>query len=109
MSLVAACLGPPGDLLEPESGGEGTTDSSNRDAFGNAARNLSSEERRTFEVGDSFFTQNWVTAPASTEARDGLGPLFNAQACASCHVRDGRGSPEAGEIGLLFRLGLPRR
>ena len=106
MSLVAACLGPPGDLLEPESGGEGTTDSSNRDAFGNAARNLSSEERRMFEVGDSFFTQNWVTAPASTEARDGLGPLFNAQACASCHVRDGRGSPEAGEIGLLFRLGL---
>ena len=106
MSLVAACLGPPGDLLEPESGGEGTTDSSNRDAFGNAARNLSSEERRIFEVGDSFFTQNWVTAPASTEARDGLGPLFNAQACASCHVRDGRGSPEAGEIGLLFRLGL---
>ncbi len=106
MSLVTACLGPPGDLLEPESGGEGTTDSANRDAFGNASRNLSSEERRVFEVGDSFFTQNWVTAPASTEARDGLGPLFNAQACASCHVRDGRGSPEAGEVGLLFRLGL---
>ncbi len=59
-----------------------------------------------FEVGDSFFTQNWVTAPASTDARDGLGPMFNAQACASCHVRDGRGSPETGEIGLLFRLGV---
>ena len=59
-----------------------------------------------FEVGDSFFTQNWVTAPASTDTRDGLGPMFNAQACASCHVRDGRGSPETGEIGLLFRLGV---
>ncbi len=106
LGLVTACLGPPAELMEPESGGEGTTDSSNRDAFGNAARNLSSEERRVFEVGDSFFTQNWVTAPSSTEARDGLGPLFNAQACASCHVRDGRGSPESGEIGLLFRLGF---
>ena len=47
----------------------------------------------TFEIGDSFFTQNWVTAPASTDARDGLGPTFNAQACSSCHLRDGRGTP----------------
>ena len=31
-----------------------------------------------FEIGDSFFTKNWVTAPASTDARDGLGPTFNA-------------------------------
>jgi CxxC motif-containing protein (DUF1111 family) len=92
--------------MQPDSGGDGTTKSSNRDAFGNAARNLTSEERKTFEVGDSFFTQNWVTAPASTDARDGLGPLFNAQACASCHVRDGRGNPEEGEIGLLYRLGV---
>jgi CxxC motif-containing protein (DUF1111 family) len=104
--MVTACLGSSGDLMQPDSGGETTTESSNRDAFGNAARNLTSDERRTFEVGDSFFTQNWVTAPASTDARDGLGPLFNAQACASCHVRDGRGNPEQGEIGLLFRLGV---
>ncbi|HET7847011.1 MAG TPA: di-heme oxidoredictase family protein, partial [Acidimicrobiia bacterium] len=68
--------------------------------------NLTTEQRREFEVGDSFFTQNWVTAPSSTEARDGLGPLFNAQACASCHVRDGRGTPEDGQPGLLFRLGV---
>jgi CxxC motif-containing protein (DUF1111 family) len=57
-----------------------------------------------FEVGDSFFTQNWVTAPASTEARDGLGPLLNAQACSSCHLLDGRGDAEGKEPGLLFRL-----
>ena len=55
LGLVTACLGSSGDLMQPDSGGEGTTDSANRDAFGNAARNLSSEERRTFEVGDSFF------------------------------------------------------
>ena len=73
--MAVACSGG-SDLLVPESGGEGTTEASNRNAFGNSARNLTDEERRMFEVGDSFFTQNWVTAPASTDARDGLGPLL---------------------------------
>ncbi len=79
-------------------------------AFGFAAPTLTNEERRLFEVGDSFFTQNWVTAPASTDARDGLGPMFNAQSCASCHLRDGRGIPAStgsGELGLLLRLSVP--
>lgn len=105
--VVTVCVSGQDALLVREGGGEGTTNSSNRDAFGMSARNLTTEERREFEVGDSFFTQNWVIAPSSTEARDGLGPLFNAQACASCHVRDGRGRPEADQPGLLFRLGVP--
>ncbi len=104
--VLAACSSPPSDLLVESSGGEGTTQASNRNAFGNSARNLSNEERRVFEVGDSFFTQNWVTAPASTDARDGLGPLLNAQSCSSCHLLDGRGSPEDDETGLLFRLSV---
>lgn len=94
-------------LLVEASGGEGTTSSRDVNAFGDSARNLSNDERRRFEVGDSFFTQNWVTAPASTDARDGLGPLLNAQACSSCHLRDGRGSPDGVEPGLLFRLSVP--
>ncbi|HLF44292.1 MAG TPA: di-heme oxidoredictase family protein [Acidimicrobiia bacterium] len=104
---VAACVSARGDLLVEATGGEGTTTAANREAFGMSARNLTTDERRVFEVGDSFFTQNWVIAPSSTEARDGLGPLFNAQACASCHVRDGRGTPEEDQPGLLFRLGVP--
>jgi len=98
-------------LLQPAAGGEGTLFGITRDAFGSSARNLSSEERRRFEVGDSFFTQNWVTAPASTDARDGLGPLLNAMACSSCHVRDGRSEPPVGDAegnpGLLLRLSVP--
>src|SRR3546814_10079843 len=62
-------------------------------------------------VGNNFFNDNWVTAPASTEARDGLGPVFNAQSCSSCHFRDGRGPPAADaddpERGLLLRLSVP--
>jgi CxxC motif-containing protein (DUF1111 family) len=94
-------------LLVEASGGEGTTASADLNAFGDSARNLTNDQRRTFEVGDSFFTQNWVTAQASTEARDGLGPLLNAQSCSSCHLRDGRGTPDGNEPGLLFRISVP--
>ena len=98
-------------LLVTQLGGETTVKSSNRNSFGLPAANLTNPERRTFEVGDSFFTQNWVTAPSSTDARDGLGPTFNAQSCSSCHTLDGRGSPpldnDDPERGLLFRLSVP--
>ncbi len=92
-------------------GGETTAFSAGSNAFELSARNLNTEERRIFEVGDSFFNQNWVTAPSSTEARDGLGPIFNAQACSSCHLHDGRGKPpdhdEDPVRGLLLRLSVP--
>ncbi|MBI3240609.1 MAG: thiol oxidoreductase, partial [Flavobacteriia bacterium] len=75
-------------------------------AFSYQVNGLSSSESLQFYVGNSFFNQNWVEAPSSTEARDGLGPLFNAKSCAGCHFRDGRGLPVMNE-GLLFRLGTP--
>lgn len=98
-------------LLNEKLGGDTTAFVTNRNAFSHSARNLTREQRRTFEVGDSFFEQNWVSAPASTGARDGLGPTFNAQSCSSCHVLDGRGKPPAydgdPERGLLLRLSVP--
>lgn len=45
-----------------------------------------------FILGRSFFTIPWVEAPAATTARDGLGPLFNANSCVSCHKNNGGGS-----------------
>ncbi len=100
------------DALLVEALGGGTTAfTTNRNAFSLSARNLTNLERRAFEVGDSFFNQNWVTAPASTDARDGLGPTFNAQSCSSCHTLDGRAEPpkdnDDPERGLLFRLSIP--
>lgn len=76
-------------------------------AFGRAIPNLSELEISFFGVGNAMFNQNWVSAPASTTSRDGLGPLFNARACSTCHLRDGRGKPlENDKIsqGFLMRL-----
>ncbi len=43
-----------------------------------------------FILGKSFFDKPWVGFPASTTARDGLGPLFNENACLVCHPKGGR-------------------
>ena len=91
-------------------GGTGTVDVVGVGAFAQPMPGLSPEEQRAFAVGNSFFNQNWVTAPASTEGRDGLGPIFNAQSCSSCHFKDGRGRPpedaDDPERGLLIRLSV---
>lgn len=95
---------------EERPGGATTTSDLGENAFNHGATNLSSEENSRFVVGNSFFRQNWVTAPASTLGRDGLGPLFNAQSCTGCHMRDGRGFPSDDPMqvtGLLYRLSVP--
>lgn len=91
-------------------GGDGTVFVTGSGAFAQPMPGLEGAERRTFAVGNSFFNQNWVTAPASTEGRDGLGPLFNAQSCSSCHFKDGRAQPpvdaDDAERGLLVRMSV---
>lgn len=52
---------------------------------------LNDEQTDTFMLGRSFFNVPWVKAPSVTTARDGLGPLFNANSCISCHPKNGRG------------------
>jgi CxxC motif-containing protein (DUF1111 family) len=95
--------------LDAQLGGGTTRADTTRNAFGLSAANLSDAERRRFEIGNSFFTSNWVIAPSSTDARDGLGPTLNAQACSSCHLLDGRGAPTDVGDGLLLRLSVPGR
>ena len=88
----------------------GTVFDTSRNAFSLPARNLREEHRPSFFVGNSFFNQNWVTAPASVAGRDGLGPLFNARSCSGCHFKDGRGRPpEPGEPmdTMLLRISVP--
>ncbi len=98
---------------EQFSGGGNTSFNFSAEAFGFAAPDLTFDERLTFGLGNSFFNQSWVMAPSSTTARDGLGPLYNARNCSSCHFKDGRGRPPLfnGELshGLLLRLSIPGR
>ncbi len=95
---------------EALSAGSATVFNDGKDAYSLALGNISRETRRQFVVGNSFFNENWIIAPASAQARDGLGPLFVARSCSSCHTKDGRGAPPSeGETmtGLLLRLSVP--
>jgi len=60
-------------------------------SFSQPVANMPVEKKAQFEIGDSLFTRSWLMAPSSVRSSDGLGPLFNARACQSCHIRDGRG------------------
>ena len=115
---LAACRELPVDpiLAEVEeneelSGGQVTIFDEGPNAFSFAAPGLSNQDALFFFVGNSYFNQNWVQAPASTTARDGLGPFMNARSCAACHFKDGRGfvpdfHSELSE-GFLLRLSVP--
>ncbi|HEX2749884.1 MAG TPA: di-heme oxidoredictase family protein [Verrucomicrobiales bacterium] len=92
------------------SGGAGTTFNAGKEAYSTPLTNLTRTHRREFVVGNSFFKDNWVSAPATAGNRDGLGPLFHARSCSSCHVQDGRGAPPVADevmTGLLLRLSVP--
>ena len=78
---------------EELSAGSLTTSILGANAFDQAVPGLPTNTDLLFFVGNSLFRQNWVSSPASTTARDGLGPTFNARACSACHNKDGRGSP----------------
>ncbi|WP_034387904.1 di-heme oxidoreductase family protein [Comamonas composti] len=103
----------PAQALLP--GGQTTVYATGRNAFSLPAANLDDAERTRFVIGNSFFKRNWVQAPASTTARDGLGPHFLARSCGGCHVQDGRAQPPDFHnplapqpfAGLLMRLSIP--
>ncbi len=113
---VAAILEPTTDFSKPESfernpGGATTQDKAGKNAFSHPAANLSFEDRADFFVGNGLFKRLWVSAPSSTQAADGLGPLYNARACQRCHLKDGRGHPPAGPddsaVSMFLRLSVP--
>lgn len=92
------------------SGGSSTVFDSTRDAYSQPSPALVGARRDAFFVGNSTFNRNWVTAPASSEGIDGLGPTFNATSCSACHLKDGRGHPPGPDepaLSLLVRLSVP--
>ena len=86
------------ERFEAMQGGAGTSlKLVNQDAFSQSSANLTFEEEMNFKLGNALFRKLWVSSPSSTHASDGLGPLFNARACQSCHIKDGRGHPPEGD------------
>ncbi|MBL4576173.1 MAG: hypothetical protein JKY51_08775, partial [Opitutaceae bacterium] len=85
----------------------------NRDSFSHSSANMNFERQLDFKVGNGFFKRVWVSSPASTRAADGLGPLFNARSCQSCHLKDGRGHapaanwPDDDAVSMFLRLSIP--
>ncbi|WP_353632782.1 di-heme oxidoredictase family protein [Pseudomonas vranovensis] len=98
----------PGEAL---GGGKTTVNKRDQNAYSMPSANLAPSRRLDFSVGNSFFRNPWVIAPATTTARDGLGPLFNTNACQNCHIKDGRGHPPGPNakhaVSMLVRLSIP--
>ncbi|WLP94094.1 di-heme oxidoredictase family protein [Psychrobacter sp. M13] len=99
------------DPQEIKQGGDTGVTITSAESYSKPSSNLTALRKGDFFVGNAFFKQPWVIAPASTDSRDGLGALFNVAACQSCHIKDGRGhapmtsSDDADS--LLIRLAMP--
>jgi CxxC motif-containing protein (DUF1111 family) len=98
--------------FEGKPAGKGTTEfAASQDSFSHFLDNLSFEQEEQFKLGNALFRKIWVSSPSSTQASDGLGPLFNARGCQSCHLKDGRGHPpfpgEAESVSMFLRLSVP--
>lgn len=94
-------------------GDAATVDVLTADAFSQSSANMGFAREFDFKIGNGVFRRLWVSAPASTRSASGLGPLFNARACQSCHLKDGRGHPPSGpgidgrSVSMFLRLSIP--
>ena len=99
------------DPQEIKQGGDTGISITSAESYSKPSSNLTASRKGSFFIGNAFFQQPWVVAPASTDSRDGLGALFNVAACQSCHIKDGRGhapmSSEDDADSLLIRLAMP--
>ncbi len=102
LGRVAAIVASTTDFAKAEpfetmQGGAGTSRKRvDANAYSHSSANITFAEESTFKLGNGIFRKLWVSPPSSTQASDGLGPLFNARACQSCHLKDGRGHPPEG-------------
>ena len=85
-------------------GGETTVRNRTSRAYEQPAPNMSEDWLELHLEGDRAFDAVFVTPPATVNP--GLGPLFNNASCTGCHIKDGRGMPEKGQ--LLVRVSNPR-
>ncbi|MDO6681896.1 di-heme oxidoredictase family protein [Oceanobacter sp. 5_MG-2023] len=92
---VVASSGCSEQIPEPEPaetrpGGAATTSIIPFPELDKVTPNLPEQERPLFYAGRALAHQPWVKAPTITDARDGLGPIYNARGCLACHIRGGK-------------------
>ena len=111
--LLSACDRQVFSETELNAGGNSTS-STIQGTLIKPAPSLSPQQQLSFYTGRSFAVNPWVFAPASTTARDGLGPLFNARSCSACHINGGRGrlpdsqsDPAEPLVSSLVRISVP--
>lgn len=108
---AAYAASPVDDFTEIQAGGKGGTFYLGSDGFSIPMGTASAAHIKSFVMGKSLFKENWVATPSSVRNRQGLGPVFNAQSCSTCHFKDGRGEPPAtgndSMVSMLVRLSIP--
>lgn len=115
--IVVACKKKETDSTTPtdsdQSGGSlNTSYDYSSNAFGDPLPTLSDSALALHQAGDDLFDDGddggtFVPAPAAINP--GLGPIYNNNACGSCHVNDGKGIlPSSADAvsSLLFRLSI---
>lgn len=93
----------------PSPGGDWTRPRQPGPTYIAPAWHLDPQAQLDFYTGMSFFRSPWVAAPASTTARDGLGPLFNSHSCEGCHKNGGRGRSlldDPHSLATVVRIGV---
>lgn len=75
------------------------------------ASNLPEAQVPLFHAGKALANQPWIKAPTATDARDGLGPIYNARTCLGCHIKGGKGPVPATNDEAIFapilRISIP--
>ncbi len=104
LAALAACADDPATA---PAGGDTTVLDRTSNAYSRPAPNLRADDLARHLAGDVAFEATFVRGPAPVNA--GLGPLYNHNACAACHGKDGRGLPQFGGAAsqALVRVSLP--
>jgi len=90
-------------------GGNATMDYDKDNPFLKILTTIGEDEISGVSQGRELFIAQWNAAPGTRTLLDGLGPLFNANACTTCHISNGRVAPYNNDGTLsntfLFRVG----
>lgn len=100
---TASSQSPVTPVRTTRTGGMGTAFDATSRSFSLTARNINHYQRQLFADGKTVFEMQWT--PTGDEF-GGLGPFFDAAACSSCHLEDGRAAGPSGDGPLPLGIGV---